>query len=99
MREFRALLPHGGMRRLAGRGRVLQDPEGQPTRIVGMVQDITERRAAEEVLLLQALHDPLTRLPTGFWANPRTPLLVRQVFLPPAHRSPGARFGHKPLIH
>ena len=28
-----------------------------------MVQDITDRKAAEEVLLLQALHDPLTGLP------------------------------------
>jgi len=66
-----------------------------------MVQDITERRAAEEVLLLQALHDPLTKLPTGFWANPRTALdLVRQVVpIARPQEPPAPRFGHKPLIH
>src|SRR5919205_1117453 len=61
--EFRTVLPDGTTRWLGERGRVLQDSIGQPIRIIGIVQDITERKAAEEALLMQALHDPLTRLP------------------------------------
>ena len=61
--EVRTIWPDGRVRWLGERGRVLQDASGQPTHILGMVQDITERKAIEESLLLQALHDPLTGLP------------------------------------
>lgn len=36
---------------------------GRPIRVVGTVQDITERKALEEKLEYQASHDPLTDLP------------------------------------
>jgi diguanylate cyclase (GGDEF)-like protein/PAS domain S-box-containing protein len=36
---------------------------GRPVRVVGTVQDITERKALEKQLEHQALHDPLTELP------------------------------------
>ena len=36
---------------------------GRPVRVVGTVQDITERKALERQLEHQALHDPLTDLP------------------------------------
>src|SRR5829696_8967556 len=36
---------------------------GSPVRVVGTVQDITERKALERQLQHQALHDPLTDLP------------------------------------
>jgi diguanylate cyclase (GGDEF)-like protein len=36
---------------------------GRPVRVVGTVQDITDRKALEEQLAHQALHDPLTDLP------------------------------------
>ena len=36
---------------------------GRPVRVVGTVQDITERKALEEQLQHQAFHDPLTDLP------------------------------------
>jgi diguanylate cyclase (GGDEF)-like protein len=36
---------------------------GRPVRVVGTVQDITERKALEEQLEHQAFHDPLTDLP------------------------------------
>ena len=36
---------------------------GRPVRVVGTVQDITERKALERQLEHQALHDPLTELP------------------------------------
>jgi diguanylate cyclase (GGDEF)-like protein len=38
-------------------------PSGKPVRVVGIVQDITERKALEDRLKHQALHDPLTGLP------------------------------------
>jgi diguanylate cyclase (GGDEF)-like protein/PAS domain S-box-containing protein len=45
------------------RGRVSQrDANGQPTRMVGMVQNITDRKALEEQLLRHASHDSLTGL-------------------------------------
>ena len=36
---------------------------GRPVRVVGTVQDVTERKALERQLRHQALHDPLTGLP------------------------------------
>ena len=36
---------------------------GRPVRVVGTIQDITERKALEERLKYQAFHDPLTGLP------------------------------------
>ncbi len=45
------------------RGRVEVAADGTPRRAVGTVQDVTERRDAEERLAHQALHDPLTGLP------------------------------------
>src|SRR5207302_11013886 len=72
--EFRALLPDASTRWLGERGRVLQDGQGQLTRIVGIVQDISERKATEEALLVQALHDPLTGLPNRIpFARARRP--------------------------
>jgi diguanylate cyclase (GGDEF)-like protein len=38
------------------------DSLGKPTKLVGIVQDITERKALEERLRHQAFHDPLTDL-------------------------------------
>jgi diguanylate cyclase (GGDEF)-like protein len=44
--------------------RTASQPRGRhPARVVGTVQDITERKALEEQLEHQALHDPLTDLP------------------------------------
>ncbi|QJY48740.1 putative bifunctional diguanylate cyclase/phosphodiesterase [Pseudonocardia broussonetiae] len=42
---------------------LLRDPDDVPQYIVGMVEDITERRDLEDRLRHQALHDPLTGLP------------------------------------
>jgi diguanylate cyclase (GGDEF)-like protein/PAS domain S-box-containing protein len=39
------------------------DPQGRPDYFVSMLQDITERKEAQEQVLYQAQHDPLTRLP------------------------------------
>jgi PAS domain S-box-containing protein len=46
--EFRVSLPDGSVRYLLGRGHLVKDAENKPVRLVGIVQDITERRLAEE---------------------------------------------------
>jgi two-component system nitrate/nitrite sensor histidine kinase NarX len=48
--EHRVLLPNGAVRWLAGQGKVLGDETGHPIRMVGTVQDITERKQLEERL-------------------------------------------------
>lgn len=42
---------------------VLRREDGTPYRLLGQVQDITERRRTEAALAHRALHDPLTDLP------------------------------------
>ncbi len=62
--EFRVLPPDGTVRWLAETGRVVaRDAGGGPLRVLGVVQDVTERRELQERLIFQASHDPLTRLP------------------------------------
>jgi len=50
--EFRVGLPDGSVRFLLGRGHLERDAENQPVRMVGIAQDITERKRAEEKLKL-----------------------------------------------
>jgi PAS domain S-box-containing protein len=45
--EYRVLLPDGSVRWLASAGRVERDASGKPTRLLGVVVDITERHNAE----------------------------------------------------
>jgi len=46
--EYRVVLPDGGMRWLAARGRALADESGVTVRVIGAAWDITERRAEQE---------------------------------------------------
>jgi PAS domain S-box-containing protein len=46
--EFRVDLRDGGVRHILGRGHLEHDAENKPIRMVGIVQDITERKQAEE---------------------------------------------------
>ncbi|MGD0089016.1 MAG: PAS domain S-box protein [Planctomycetota bacterium] len=48
--EFRALWPDGTVRWIAMRSRTAQDEQGQPVRLTGTVQDITERKRIQEAL-------------------------------------------------
>lgn len=54
--EFRFIRPRDGAQRwIVGRGRVVRDPAtGQPQRLLGVALDVTERRRAEERLMLLA---------------------------------------------
>ena len=48
--DHRILRPDGEVRVLQGQGKVILDDAGRPTRAVGVMQDITERRRAEEAI-------------------------------------------------
>jgi PAS domain S-box-containing protein len=48
--EYRIVRPDGHVRRLHSRAELIADTEGSPLRITGTVQDVTELRAAAEVL-------------------------------------------------
>ncbi len=61
--EHRVVRPDGEVRVVHRRAEVVFDDEGMPVRMVGTVHDVTERKALEERLEHQALHDPLTDLP------------------------------------
>jgi PAS domain S-box-containing protein len=49
-REFRVILPGGGIRWILARGEVVKDAAGMPERIVTVMMDVTARRRAEEAL-------------------------------------------------
>src|SRR5215471_17065697 len=49
--EYRAIRPDGTVVWIADRGRVVQDSNNQPTRIVGVSVDLTRRKRLEEALL------------------------------------------------
>ena len=61
--ETRLIRPDGTVRLLQAAGRLMTDQEGQAGRLVGTVQDITERKQLEEKVTHQAFHDSLTGLP------------------------------------
>jgi PAS domain S-box-containing protein len=48
--EYRIVRPDGHVRRLHTRAELIADADGNPVRITGTVQDVTELRAAAEVL-------------------------------------------------
>jgi PAS domain S-box-containing protein len=45
--EYRLVRPDGQVRLLHGRGELILDPQGEPKKMVGTVQDVTEDREAE----------------------------------------------------
>jgi PAS domain S-box-containing protein len=48
--EFRVVWPNGTIHWLYGRGQVLRDSQGNPTRMIGVNMDISERKHAEAAL-------------------------------------------------
>ena len=61
--EHRMLHKDGDFRWILNRGVAVRDRDGNPLRMAGSMSDITDRKAAEEQLRHDALHDALTGLP------------------------------------
>jgi diguanylate cyclase (GGDEF)-like protein/PAS domain S-box-containing protein len=55
--------PGNGTRIVAARRLAIRDNEGQPQYLLGVLEDVTERKQAEERIAHLAHHDPLTDLP------------------------------------
>ncbi|GAC1557396.1 MAG: hypothetical protein NVS2B7_32630 [Herpetosiphon sp.] len=49
--EFRVPLPDGSVRWSAGHGQVVRDAAGQPVRLIGLTENITARKQAEQELV------------------------------------------------
>jgi diguanylate cyclase (GGDEF)-like protein/PAS domain S-box-containing protein len=61
--QYRIVRPDGNMRWLHMRGYHIKNAEGEAYRVVGTIEDITERRELEDRLNRQAHFDSLTGLP------------------------------------
>jgi diguanylate cyclase (GGDEF)-like protein/PAS domain S-box-containing protein len=61
--EHRIRHADGGYRWVFSRGVAIRGEDGKPTRMAGSMSNITDRKAAEEQLVHDALHDALTGLP------------------------------------
>jgi diguanylate cyclase (GGDEF)-like protein/PAS domain S-box-containing protein len=61
--DYRIVRRNGEVRYVRSDYEVVRDASGRAVRLVGTVHDVTERKALEEQLEHQALHDPLTHLP------------------------------------
>jgi len=61
--EYRVSGPSGGTRWIAARGQPVFDATGAVHRIIGVSQDVTERKRSEEEARFLAHHDTLTGLP------------------------------------
>jgi PAS domain S-box-containing protein len=49
--EFRSAQSAGGVRWMQGKGKVLTDEQGVPSRMIGVCMDVTKRKRAEEAIL------------------------------------------------
>jgi PAS domain S-box-containing protein len=49
--QYRVILPDGSMHWLESQGKCLRDSSGRPTRVVGVLADVTHRKLIEETML------------------------------------------------
>src|SRR5205814_8597222 len=61
--DFRVMWADGSVRFMHGHSEIVVGDDGRPARVVGTVQDVSERKEAEERALFLANYDPLTALP------------------------------------
>lgn len=67
--DHRIVRPDGAVRYVQERGVWYFDDQGMPTRLIGTVMDISERKEAEAALAFLAYHDPICRLPNRAGLN------------------------------
>jgi diguanylate cyclase (GGDEF)-like protein/PAS domain S-box-containing protein len=84
--EHRMRHSDGEYRWFLTRGVAIRDSDGEPTRIAGSMSDITNRKAAEELLRRSALHDSLTGLPNRTLFLDRLSTSLRRTTREPDHR-------------
>lgn len=60
--DHRIVLPGGSVRHVYSRAEALRDRNGIPTRVLGIIHDVSERMAAEQQLAYLHHHDVLTGL-------------------------------------
>jgi diguanylate cyclase (GGDEF)-like protein/PAS domain S-box-containing protein len=69
--DFRFMLPDGSIRHMESRGGLVKNSQNQPSRVVVISRDITERKLAEQKIHNLAFYDLLTRLPNRRLLNDR----------------------------
>ena len=61
--EYRIVRPDGGLRHALAQAEIVADDDGQAVQVSGTVQDISDRKQAEEQIRYLAMYDGLTGLP------------------------------------
>jgi diguanylate cyclase (GGDEF)-like protein/PAS domain S-box-containing protein len=69
--DLRVGLPGGEIRHLHDQAEVILDPQGRARHMAGTLQDITDRKRAEEQIRRLAYYDGLTRLPNRLLSTER----------------------------
>ena len=75
--EYRVVRPNGEVRLVHSQGDVMRDESGRPRRMFGTVQDITERKRAEQRLVAQ--HTVTQMLAEATTLEEATPKILQAV--------------------